>query len=314
MIAAQNQAGQPVSGGALHPWLRRIVVTLGPLEEWRGQLSGEVVRFESDGTPKGLKVTGTFQKTLMGMPSPSTISVYNLARDTRDAIRGSLTKISVQVGWQNTELHTLFQGSVLSAVSERSGADITTRISAIPGYGAMVRGVSSKTYAAGMPVKDVVKDLAADLPGLAVSDSGLAGLEGSLGSSGWSFAGSTKDGLTQLAGEYGFSWSIDDGQFRAVGDKASFGGFVELNGKEGGLISVVPALTGPLQVQNGVKIKAIYVPGIVAGSSVRVNSDVSPKLNGTYRVHTCDISIDAYSDQWTMDIDSFVNGSGRGVS
>lgn len=305
MVAVRNQSNNAITGDALRPWLRRIVVTLGPLEEWRGKSQGEVVQFEADGTPKGLKVTGTFQKTLMGIPNPSQISVFNLARDTRDAIRGSLTKITVQVGWQNTELHTLFQGSVLSAVSERNGADIVTKIGALPGYGALVRGVSSKTFAAGTPVRDVVKSMAQDLPGLTIGDSGLEGLDGKIGGSGWSFAGSTKDGLTQLANEHGFSWHVDDGQFKALGDKAKFGGFVELNGKDGGLISVVPTLTGPLQVQTGVKIKAVYVPGITAGGTVRVKSDISPKLNGDYRVHTCNISVDAYSDNWTMDIESF---------
>lgn len=305
MVTAQNQSKQSAIGDSLRPWLRRIVVTLGPLEEWRGNAQGEVVRFEADGTPKGLKVTGTFQKTVMGIPNPSQISVFNLARDTRDAIRGRLTKIIVQVGWKNTELHTLFQGSVLSAVSERSGADIVTKIGALPGYGALVRGVSSKAYAAGTLVRDVVKDLAADLPGMTIGDKGIEGLEGKIGGSGWSYAGSTKDGLTQLANEHGFSWHVDGGQFKAVGDKAKFGGFVSLNGKDGGLISVVPSLTGPLQMQTGVKIKALYVPGITAGSSVRVNSEISPKLNGEYRVHTCNISIDAYSDNWTMDIESF---------
>lgn len=291
-------------GSSLRPWLRRIVVTLGPLEEWRGLKSGEVVRFEADGTPKGLKVTASVSKTVMGSPTPSTINVFNLARDTRDAIRGSLTKIAVQVGWQNTELHTLFQGSVLSAISERQGADIVTKISALPGYGALVRGVSSKTFAAGTPVREVVKSLANDLPGLTVGDGGLEGLQGSIGGGGWSYAGSTKDGLTQLANEHGFSWHVNDGQFKAVGDKAVFGGFVELNGKNGGLISVTPTLTGPMQIQMGVKVKAFYVPGITAGSTVRVKSEISPKLNGDYRVHTCATSIDSHSDQWTMDIDS----------
>lgn len=303
MVADANKQND-----SLRPWLRRIVTTLGPLEEWRGKAKGEVVQFESDGTPQGLKVVGAFQKTLMGMPSPSTISVFNLARDTRDAIRARLTKITVQVGWQNTELHTLFQGSVLSAISERNGADIVTKISALPGYGSLVRGVSSKTYAAGTPVREAVKDMAHDLPGLTVADSGIEGLDGQIGGGGWSYAGSTKDGLTQLADEHGFSWHVDDGKFKAVGDKARFGGYVELNGKDGGLISVTPTLTGPMQMQTGVKIKAIYVPGITCGSTVKVNSEISPKLNGEYRVHTINISVDAYSDQWTMDIESFKYG------
>lgn len=304
MVMAQSQSR--ITGGAgIRPWLRRMVITLGPLQEWRGVSSGQVIQFESDGTPGGLKVTAGIKKTIMGMPGASQIAIYNLARDTRDAIRGNLTKITLQVGWQNTELHTVFSGSVMSAISERTGSDIVTKINALPGYGALVRGISSKSYGPGMPVKDVVKDLAKDLPGLTIADSGMEGIEGKLGSGGWCCAGSTKDAMTQLANEFGFSWNVDNGKFKAVGDKAVFGGMTVLDGKDGGLISVVPNLTGPMQIQTGVKIKAIYVPGVTAGSTVRIRSEISPKLNGDYRVSTINISLDAYSDQWTMDIESF---------
>lgn len=287
------------------PWLRRLVVTLGPLEEWRGKSAGETVRFESDGTPKSLKATARVHRTLMGMAQPSDISVFNLAADTRDAIKADLTKITIEAGWGSSTLHKLFQGSVLSAESERSGADIVTRISALPGYGALVRGVSSRTFSEGTPLAAVVKELAGDLPGLTVADSGLEGLQGSIRNGGWSFAGSTKDAMTQLANEYGFSWHVDDGAFKALGDKAAFGGVTVLNGNNGGLISVTPILSGAMQAGTGVTIRALYVPGVTAGSTVRVNSTMYPKLNGEYRANTITVSADTHGDQWTMDIESF---------
>lgn len=286
------------------PYLRRIVVEFGPLEEWRGLATGQTVRFEGDGTMRGLHVSGSFQKTVMGMPSPSTLTVRNLSRDTRDAIREGMTRVTVRAGWQNKELHTVFQGSVLSAVSERSGADIVTKISAAPGHGALIKGISSRSFKEGTPVGEVVRALARDLPGVAVSASAVHGIPGAINKGGWSFAGQTKDALTQLANEYGFSWNIDNGAFKAVGDKAMFGGVTELRGNGGGLIGVTPLLGGPMQKRTGVKIKAVYIPGVTAGSGVRVASVVSPKLNGLYRVHTCDISIDSHSDAWTMDIDA----------
>ena len=66
MMAAEKKSSTPN-----RPFLRRIVVTLGPLEEWRGKSRGEIVQFKSDGTLEGLRVTGTFQKTLMGSRSRS---------------------------------------------------------------------------------------------------------------------------------------------------------------------------------------------------------------------------------------------------
>lgn len=59
-----------------------------------------------------------------------------------------------------------------------------------------------------------------------------------------------------------------------------------------------------MAIQTGVNIKAIYVPGITVGSTVKVNSKLNSKYNGTYKVHQMNISMDAYSDSWTMDITS----------
>ncbi len=302
------------------PWRRLIRVTLGPLEEWRGLVAGEIVQFESDGTREGLRVVCAVNRSIMGMPNPSTITIYNLAQDTRNALRRGMTKITVEAGWRGRlsenedgqrkievgqpELYKVFQGSLVSAMHERTGADIVTKISALPGYGGYLRGISSKSYAPNMPVKDVVKDLGKDMPGLTVPDANLEGINGTIGSQGWSFCGSTQDGMTKLAENHGFSWHIDNGQVKAVGDGATFGGLVELNGRNGGLMNITPTLEGPMQIRTGVKVKSIYIPGVTVGSSIKVNSEMNPDLNGTYRIHTCSINIDAYADEWTMDIES----------
>lgn len=290
---------------ANRPWLRIIKVTLGPLEEWRGASEGEIVSWQSDGTLQGLRVTGTFQKTIMGVPGPSQISLYNLRRETRNGIKAALTKITVEAGWSNTDLRKVFQGSVLNSYSERNGADIITKLTALPGYGALSRGSSSLTFAPGTPVSEAAKRLAGDLPGVVVSESNFVGIAGQIEAGGWSFAGATREGLNKLAEEYSFSWSVNDGELAAIADKHMLPDFVELNGDGSGLINISPIVTGPLQVETGVKIKALYLPGLSAGDSVRVRSTINPRLDGTYRIHTLNISIDAYSEAWTMDIESF---------
>lgn len=285
------------------PWLRRIKVTLGPLEEWRGSTKGEVVTWESDGTMHGLRVTGTFQKTIMGQPSPTTISIYNMGNEVRNGIKKALTKIRVECGYSNTDMKLLFQGSVMSVVNSRSGPDIVSKITALPGYGSLARGASAVSFKAGTPVKDAVKTLGKDLQGLQVNDDQLQGIKGRIGTGGWSYSGSTKDGLTKLSEEYGFSWSVQDGKVTAIDDKFVLPSFVELNGENGGLIEAAPIIEGPMAIMMGVKAKAVYIPGVTAGSSVKINSKLNPKVNGTYRINTISISIDAYSDAWTMDLD-----------
>lgn len=286
-----------VQQNTIIPFLRKIVVTVGA--------GGDLLQFVSDGTPNGLKVTCNISKTVMGIPNPSTVTLYNLSSKTRNAIQKSLSQITVEAGWENTEMHAALRGNVMSCVSERNGPDIVTKLAVLQGYNATVQAVTSKTYAEGMPIKEVVKDLGSQLPGITVNETLLKDVQGTVGYGGWSFAGQTKDALTQLANEYGFSWTIDDEALRVVGDKAKFSGVVVLDGNEGGLINVSPILNGPMQVQTGVKIKAIYVPGVVPGATVRVRSTLSEGLDGDYRIHTSNYSLDTYSDSWTMDLESF---------
>lgn len=241
----------------------------------------------------------------MGIPNPSTIDIYNISQDTRNAIHRGLTKVTIEAGWENTEMHKVFQGSIMSVVSQRNGPDIITKLSALPGYGALVKSVASVSYAPGTKVETAAKDLGSKLPGVDVNGANFQGVEGKIGAGGWSFAGATKDALTELANEHGFSWHIEDGALRAVGDKAKFGGLVELNGQDGGLIMISPTLQGPMQIQTGVKIKALYVPGVQPGATVRVKSSLNKGLNGDYRIASCSINLDAYSDSWTMDLESF---------
>lgn len=298
---------------AIFPWLRKIVVTLGPLEEYKGASGGSTVQFVSDGTQNGLRAACNINKTVMGMPNPSTISIYNLSQDTRRSIHKSLTKVTVEAGWLNTEMHKVFQGSVMSVVSERQGTEIVTKLSCLPGYGALVVSSVSVSYKQGVAVREAVKDLGAKLPGVGVDDNNLKDIDGVFDQSGWSFAGGAKDALTELAGEHGFSWTIDDGSLMAVGDKSKFDGLVALDGKQGGLILVSPTLQGPLQVRTGVKIKAIYVPGVKPGATVRVRSSIDESLDGDYRIHTANFNLDAYSEEFTMDLESFKFGSGAAI-
>lgn len=281
---------------------RRIILTLGPLEEWRGLVSGETIEIVSDGTLKTLKVSCSIQKTIMGQPGQSTFSIWNLAADTRNAIREHKTMLSLHAGWKVGGQPLLFQGSVMSVSSARSGPDIVTTITAMPGHDSLARTTLSQTYGKGVSVADVVRDVASRLPGILVDEAFIAGLSGKVSNKGWSFAGPIRNALNGLAAEFGFSWSIQDGEFQAVGDDACLPGpTVELNGDNGGLISVSPQSTGV--ESESVRVSAIYIPGIVPGARVRVKSGIAPQLNGEYRVSNASYSLDAFSDSWTMDLD-----------
>ena len=144
----QTQQSQQ-SQNSTRPWLRTIRVTLGPLEEWRGLSQGEVVRFESNGTPSGLRVECSLQKTIMGMPNPSQIKIYNLAQDTRNAIRGGLTKITVEAGWAASAGTTSAGATSAGATSVGAtsvGATSVDPPSVVPCSVVALRGVPITNY------------------------------------------------------------------------------------------------------------------------------------------------------------------------
>lgn len=290
------------------PWLRRIRVTLGPLEEYKNAKKGSTVQFVSDGTLNGLRVVASIQKTIMVLPQPSMIDIYNLSRDTRNAIKKSLTKITLEAGWGNTDYRTVFQGSVVSVVSEKAGADIVTHIMCLPGYGAVAQAASSATFGPATPITTVIEQLGKDLPGVVVDQNNFRGCEGRIGGRGWSCHGTTKQALTDLAEEYGFSWSINDGKLVCIGDRFMLAPSYTFDSVKSGLVSITPILSGPFQITTGVRIKALYIPGLSVGSSIKVDSKLNEQFSGTYRIHTCSISIDAYSDSWTMDLENYMLG------
>lgn len=300
------------------PWLRKLIVTLSPPDLDDKQPGGtpqvaadaQSVEFLCDGTPNNLKIGCNVNKTINGHPSPSSVSIHNLSYATRNSILRSLSKITIKAGWENVKPETIFHGSIISCRSDRSGSDIVTNIQAVQGYEALAKANISTTFEPDSEVKDAVKDLASKLPALTVNDSDIVGIKGKFGASGWSFAGLVRDALTQLGGEKGFSWSVDNGVFRALGDTAAFEGQLKLSGKDGGLISVSPIVEGPMQVQTGVNIRAIYLPGAKPGANVSVQSTLAAGLDGTYRIHSVRFSLDPFSDSWDMDIEAFKNTPG----
>jgi hypothetical protein len=159
------------------PWLRKIQVTLGPLEDYKDSSGkgGNVVTFASDGTLNGLRVAVTHNKQLMAQPQPSTVTVYNLSGDTRNGIRRGLTKIKVEAGWENTDMHLVFQGGVMSVIHERNGADAEFDESQHPrdatgkfGSGGNASGKSVEEKRAA--VKDAMREIANGKPEATIPD------------------------------------------------------------------------------------------------------------------------------------------------
>lgn len=290
------------------PYIRNIRLTLGPLGGVRNDFEeskrGDIIVLNSDGSRKSFRIDVSVHTSIMGIPECSSFTIFNLNTNTRQAIQRGLTKIVVEAGWQNIGLTKIFQGSIMSVVSAQSGTEITTTISALPGYTSLATGVASKRFNAGTPLRSVIENTCTTLPGITSSNIVMEGIDGVLGSRGWNFAGKASDAINELANQFGFSWHIENGKMVIIKDGKALGSNVDIKDGEG-LISVAPVLNGPFQITSGVKIQAYWSPNLKAGRPINVTSRVSPDLNGVYTIHKCTSNLSTWSDEWTADIESF---------
>lgn len=274
-------------------FLRFCELTIGPLAEHQGAgRVNEAVRIIADGTNSNLRVAFTSDKTITGEPNKTEIDIYNLSRETRQAIRSNLTRVRVVAGYSSAadSAAIVASGALLSVVSYKQGPDTITHLSILDGYGGMVYGFYSRGFAGGTPLAQVVKDVATSLPGVEV---GRVDLEGTLAGKGVTLAGQPAAQLNKLADQHGFSWSVQNGVFQAVGDNADTGRDFSFD-SDFNLLQCVPLLQGPLQFQVGVEVTGKFDARLTPGDRMTVRSTVSPQLSGTYKATTVNLQFDSH--------------------
>jgi hypothetical protein len=288
------------------PFLREAAVYAWPSSgTFFGIPTSGAVELFSDGTLDTLAMRFSVRRSIVSVATDSQIILYNLKRETRDFLRTPGLNIALEVGWSNTTRHTLFIGSLLQAVTRRSGPDLLTTLMCLTGADALAGSVISYPYPAGMAVTDVLKDLVGRLPGVTL-DAARLRIDPSpdkieaIGTGGRCFTGTVKDALDSLANEFGFSWSIQNNTFQALHDPGAFPRLFEVSAANGGLISAVPLLKTIMQLKMGVEIKALLSPDLLPGDQVSLKSILSPGLNGVYVIQEAEYQGSPNEHEWTM--------------
>lgn len=278
-----------VNAGINWPWLRRIRV------EFTGLSSGGGKAFESTGKPDALRITARVQKNIQGIPAATNLMLYNLSKDTRKTFQRDTTKVRIFAGWDEgprSGLEQSFYGSLLTAVHNRAGEDIITTIQAVSMIEDFAREAYIQPWAPGTPVVAIVLDAVKCLKN--VNGCIIKGIEGVIGFKGWAHCDSVRTALDKLSREFSFSWTVTDGCFQAVGDKASLG--KKATFQDPYLIDVNPILSGPLQIAIGLKVRSTFDATITPGYNVSVNSQISPEYNDDgYRVSAVVHNLDCYT-------------------
>jgi hypothetical protein len=305
--------------GITHHWLRRIRATFTGLAlatdsaTFTGE--GKTIAYESTGRPDDLRITAQIRKHIHGIPSASQITLFNLSPETRGAFRRGGTKIRIEAGWDQgpgAGLKQCFYGSLLTAVHARAGADIATTIHAISGFDALSNENKPGTWSEGCPVRKIVEYMVEKLPGVTFDPARIK-VDRTIGEKGWSWVGPPAAGLNALGREYGFSWTIVDGMFQAVGDKANFGICATL--KDPYLVGVNPVLAGPLQIATGIQARCAFEAALAPAWKVAIDSKTNPKYNGgDYRITSVVHHLDCRTiNSFVSDVTAFMPPGARSL-
>ena len=289
------------------PLIHCLRVTIGPLTgtEADNASAGRIIQYESSGSRNSLKCECTIHTSIMGIPDPSELVIYNLAESTRNSIKKGQTKVVIEAGWKNTGYSKLFTGSILNVLTEPSGTDTVTRLSLIAGYANMVTATTAYTFEENDLLSDVITKVVSTIKNINIDQISLSTITGRISSGGYSFAGRSVDCLDDLARLYGFSWHIENGIMYCKKDGVAIGKALKIAGDGGGLISVQPIQQGVSQITTGVKAEFYYVAGLRAGCTIEIDSKYMAYLNGTYIAHTCTTTLGTFDSNWKSEVECY---------
>lgn len=290
-------------------YLREVQVFIGPLTESQGGGdTSQAIVVKSAGRDDEQRIVFKVNKSLVGN-NFSTISIFNLKSSTRQILQKQATNIILQAGYKDgpQSIRTIAIGSLSPTISSRQEGDIKTTFSAYDGLDGLSLGVFNNSYKGQVRLINIVKDLAASLPGVKVQDASVQIDDTTFGQKGIVLSGRSTNLLDKLAREWGFSWSIREGVFQAVSDQSAGGTSYPFSTESGNLLHVSPRLENVLQPITGIEITTLLDPRIQPNDQIVLNSSVMPELNNTYRVTNVIHSGDTHGQQWTSTIQCLFN-------
>lgn len=281
------------------PFLRKIELAIVQAA------TGKRWNIVSDGTRATQQVTFSVNKTLGSTVNQSTISIYNLSPATRLAMMSKTVEISLYVGWGNVPMSLLTKGIVQQVIPSVEGTDVQTTLNLYDGMSGIAASSLAKTFPVNTTVKTIVLELARAMAmeGVTVQESEVQ-VEGVVGERGLVVNGRVARELNNLARGYGFTWSVQNGAFRAIKDTQAGKTEHNLSATEGFLFKVVPSFFENQQVLQGIEITALIQPRIQPGDMINLTSHYFPQFSGSYKAHVVTFDGDSHGSNWVMKIQS----------
>ena len=240
----------------------------------------------------------------------ATVKIYNLSEEHQKYIEAPFVECVLSVGYIGAGLHRLFAGQVTVAGTEKEGTETVTEIQIDSLYTQLNHKTVSKTAPAGVSVKGVIENLVKEMDGVSrVVFSGTNITKSFV--DGYPLSGTPRQILNELGEAFELEWQIDDDVMYIQDAGKSY----MLNNSKAFKISETSGLIDRpyfdqiekqrgkkdklRAARNGLKLKILLNPAIVAGSIVYIEYG---DKTGYYKVERLTHSGEYLGNDWTTEL------------
>lgn len=250
----------------------------------------------------GLDISFSIEKTLAREPNTAEIQVWNLNDINRKYLRDQKrVPVTLKAGYQDA-MGLLFKGDLTEAFSTREGPDWITIIRSGDGLTALQSSRINRTFKAGTPVIDILKEISKSLwvnVGDAISfleKRGFAGADKKL-LSGSALSGSASVELNKWLKSVGLEASVQDGALQVlVSGKALERTAVVLSSKSGLIGSPEISSKGILRAQS------LLNPELFPGRQILLQSrEIKERC---FRIARANFTGETSGQDWYVDIEA----------
>lgn len=212
-----------------------------------------------------LRLNFEITKSILSFPNIARITLYNANEDTLSALQERYSRIVLNAGYEG-DVRLLFKGDIRNVFQSKTGADRLTTIYSGDGEQSWQNATFNKTLSENLSVSSAIEEVLKTFSDVNIGTlQGLPDVKDKL--RGQVLSGSSKDIMDNFAEEYGFSWSIQDGEIVITPDEEP------LQGDEAILVNVATGMIGsPTVTEIGVDVTTLLNPRMLPNRAFKVES------------------------------------------
>ena len=265
---------------------------------------------------KDLRINFEITKSILSFPNLCRLNIYNPNEDTLAALQNKFTKIVLNAGYEG-DVKLLFKGEVRNVFQNRAGVDRLITVYAGDGERDWQNATFNKTFTENVTISAAIEEVLKSFEEVTVGVvNGLPQVADKL--RGQTLSGSSKDLLDQFAEEYGFDWSIQDGEVIITPVESP------LEGDEAVLVNAATGMIGsPTVTEIGADVTTLLNPRMLPNKALQiesVNADIQlgnlffrdvkrTTAEGTYKIQEVTFKGDSREGDWVSSVKGrIVNG------